>query len=182
MTNKTFPDFFTNCQTLEELKKEYHKLVKKYHPDNGGDIEMMQDINYQFDIWHEELKNKHRTKDGTIYEKPNDETPEEFRDMIEKLLKYNLTIEVIGCFVWVSGDTKPAKEILKSLGFKWHSKKIMWYLAPKDYHKKSRHEVSMDEIREFYGVRATLHGKEEETQNRKQYSPVLTSFEYLPAM
>ena len=28
--------FFNNIKTLEQLKKEYHKLVMKQHPDVGG--------------------------------------------------------------------------------------------------------------------------------------------------
>ena len=28
--------YFTNCKSLEELRKEYKKLVKENHPDNGG--------------------------------------------------------------------------------------------------------------------------------------------------
>lgn len=31
---------------------------------------------------------------------------------------------------WVSGNTKPMKEKLKAMGFKWAPKKKMWYLKP----------------------------------------------------
>lgn len=30
--------YFTNCKSLEELRKEYKKLVKENHPDNGGSL------------------------------------------------------------------------------------------------------------------------------------------------
>lgn len=36
--------YFTNCKTLEELRKEYKKLVKKNHPDMGGSEEEMKII------------------------------------------------------------------------------------------------------------------------------------------
>jgi len=68
----------------------------------------------------------------------------------------NIVIEVIGCFVWVSGNTKPYKEILKSLKFKWHTKKFCWYLAPEDYRRRSRKDYEMDEIRAMYGTSGTM--------------------------
>ena len=35
----------------------------------------------------------------------------------------NITIELIGSWIWVSGDTREIKEKLKEIGFKWASKK-----------------------------------------------------------
>ena len=35
----------------------------------------------------------------------------------------DIEIEIIGCFVWVTGNTKLYKEKLKELKFQWHSKK-----------------------------------------------------------
>lgn len=40
-------------------------------------------------------------------------------------------IEVIGCFVWVSGDTKPHKEELKKLRFSGTVKNCAGILLPK---------------------------------------------------
>jgi len=69
----------------------------------------------------------------------------------------NITIEVIGCFVWVSGETKPHKEKLKELRFRWHSKKSCWYLAPEDYRQRSRKDYSMDDIRNMYGTSGEMN-------------------------
>lgn len=41
--------YFKNCKTLKELKDTYKKLLKENHPDNGGDLEVMKEINVQFD-------------------------------------------------------------------------------------------------------------------------------------
>lgn len=171
-------NFFADCQTLEELKSKYHKLARENHPDNGGDVEIMKQINAEFDFMHGQLKNTHRKADGTTWtaqpgtKYENNEKPEEFRDIIDKLLRHNLTIEIIGCFVWVTGDTKKVKDDLKAWGFKWHSKKISWYLAPADYKKRSKKEYSFEEIRDMYGSRGVFHGKEEEKENEFQPAPV----------
>lgn len=41
--------YFTNCRTLDDLKKEYRRLAMKHHPDHGGDTATMQAINGEYD-------------------------------------------------------------------------------------------------------------------------------------
>ncbi len=40
--------FFEGVLTENELKSTYRKLVKRYHPDRGGNTEIMKIINYQY--------------------------------------------------------------------------------------------------------------------------------------
>ena len=47
MTNKYFTP---KPATLEDLKKLYRELAMKHHPDRGGDLEIMQTINNEYDI------------------------------------------------------------------------------------------------------------------------------------
>ncbi len=159
--------YFTNPTTLEELKKEYRKLALKHHPDCGGDTETMKKVNAEYDILFARLKNVHKNKDGKTYEKATDETPDAFKDLITALMKMNgVTIEVIGSFVWAYGNTKQYRDELKKLGFKWHSVKECWYKAPDGYRRYSKHEYSMDEIRDMYGVQYEGTGKAEEKTYR----------------
>ena len=43
------PDF----APMEEIKKAYRRLVMKYHPDRGGDLEAMKKINAAYQILSE---------------------------------------------------------------------------------------------------------------------------------
>ena len=147
--------FIPTPKTLEELKKQYRELAHKHHPDCGGDTETMQVINGEYSALFPKLKDIHQTKDGETYTAKNEsnETPEQFIDLINELMRMdNIIIEVIGCFVWVSGETKPYKEKLKELKFRWHSKKLCWYLKPDDYRRRSHKDYDMDEIRSMYGT------------------------------
>ena len=146
--------FFANCDTLEQLKAEYKRLALKHHPDRmGGDEETMKAINAEYDDVFESLKSWHRNVKGERYQKETNETPNQFRDLIEKLIKIpNITIEIIGTFVWLSGDTKPNKDAIKALGFRYHAKKAMWYLSPPGYRRKTRRNMTIDEIRDSFGV------------------------------
>lgn len=152
--------YFTNIKTLEELKKEYKRLALENHPDRGGDVEVMKAINAEYDIMFNRVKDIHVNAKGETYTKENTETPSEFKDIIDKLIRMEgLEIEIIGCFIWLSGNTKAHKDNIKALGFKWHSTKKMWYKAPEDYRKKSKKKYSIEEIRDMYGTSGTFTGK-----------------------
>jgi len=149
-------------ETLEELKAQYKQLAKKHHPDRGGDTATMQAINAEYDELFPRLKDVHKTKDGETYtaRQESTETADQFKDLISELMKMdNITIEVIGCFVWVTGDTKPHKEQLKALKFKWHTKKLAWYLASDDYRKRSRKDYSLEHIRSMYGTSGEMNSR-----------------------
>ena len=141
-------------QTAEELKKAWKDLYITHHPDNGGNLLAMQMINAQFDALHARLKDVHYNLKGDIYasKRKTNESPAEWRSMMEGLLKKEgVIVEIIGSFVWVSGDTKPIKETLKSYKFKWHTKKFNWYLSPDNYYRRSRKDFTMDDIRNKFG-------------------------------
>lgn len=113
----------------------------------------MKAVNNEYDTLFAKLKNIHKTQDGTTYtsKQATTETADQFKDLIIELMKMdNIVIEIIGCFVWVTGNTKTYKEKLKELKFQWHNKKTAWYLKPDDYRRKSRREYKLEEIREMY--------------------------------
>ena len=153
--------FFTPMpETAEELKSMYRQLAMKHHPDRGGDTEAMKAVNAEYDALFPLLKNVHKNKDGETYHKESTETADYFKSLIDELMRMdNIVIEVMGCFVWVTGETKPHKDKLKALKFQWHTKKVAWYLKPEDYRKRSRKEYGLDEIRRMYGTSGQVNSK-----------------------
>lgn len=169
--------FFGNVETAEELKKAYRKAAVNNHPDNGGDAATMAAINEEYSRLFEQLKNTHKTHDGKTYTHTGDrctkETPADFINLVNELMKMNgITIEIIGAFVWVTGDTKSNKDGLKALNFKWHSKKSAWYLAPDWYRKNNKQQYTLDEVRSMFGVQyaAQSTGSAEDENSYKQLS------------
>ena len=153
MLNKYFIPKPTTC---EDLKKMYKSLAMKHHPDRGGSTEAMKAVNAEYDYLFEILKNVRKNKDGETYTawQETTETPEYFKDIIDELMKMDdIIIEIIGCFVWVTGNTRIYKEKLKELKFRWHSAKIAWYLKPDDYVKTTEKIYTMDEIRSMFGTK-----------------------------
>jgi hypothetical protein len=140
--------------TAEELKAAYRKLAMKHHPDRGGDTATMQAINDEYDTLWGRLKDVHKNQAGETYTTATSETPEQYRETIDALLRLKMEgveIEIIGSFVWVSGGTKPYKDGIKALGFRWSQNKTAWYLPPEGYKKLGKKQYDMDEIRAMYG-------------------------------
>ena len=55
--------YFENVSTIEELRKRYRELLKKHHPDNGGDLATMQEINAEYNSLFSILS-RSESKDG----------------------------------------------------------------------------------------------------------------------
>lgn len=148
-------NYFENAKTLEDVKQLYKKLARELHPDcNPGkdttkDFQMMQQ---QYNEAFKRLKNVHINKDGETYTKETDETPEQYADIINELLRCaGLMIELCGSWLWITGNTREHAETLKKLHFRWSKNKCAWYFHFEPYKKHSKKSVSLDTIRSMYG-------------------------------
>lgn len=148
--------YFTNIKTAEELKKAYKKLAVMLHPDNGGDEEKFKEMQNEFSKLFEQLKNIHVNKEGKTWEATGEwatkETAADFMNIIEKLMfMQDLTVELCGSWIWVGGNTKEHKDLLKELNFKFSANKQMWYYNQDGFRKHSKKVLTIDEIRAMYG-------------------------------
>lgn len=147
------PTYFRHVDSLEELKKQFHALALKLHPDAGGSNEEMARLNLEYQDIFKRVKGLHKAANGSIYEKETDEGAEDFPAIIVDLLKMGLTVEVCGSWIWISGPTKTVKERLKNMGARWSPSKKLWYIAPAGSGKRHWGKAwTMDRIRDTYGA------------------------------
>ena len=152
--------WFSNPQTLEQLKKQYKKLAMQHHPDIGGLVTNMQEINGEYDKLFELLKNTHQTADGKTYKAKTEttETAAEFKDIINRLINLQgITIEVCGSWLWITGDTYQHRGILKDLKFRFSKSKTAWYYHTDGYRKNHSKIYTLDEIRDLYGSETVMN-------------------------
>ena len=163
--------WFKGCQTIEDVKKTYRKLAMQYHPDltGGKTEEEMKEINAEYGIAFERFKNVHAANNSDNSSSTTDsdtssynaaETPEMFRDIINGLIHCDgVQIDIVGSWVWLTGNTFEHKDTIKALGFKWANKKKAWYWHTGEY--SSRHsKMTLDEIKNKYGCQSVKTSKQ----------------------
>lgn len=156
--------YFKNVKSIQELKKQYRDLVMQYHPDlNEEDTtEIMQNINSEYNQLFAKVKNVFTNAEGKIYEKENTENVDDFKNILNKIITFkDCKIEVIGNWLWVYGNTKYYKEILKSLNFNWINNKKAWSYHKDKYFKKSKKEYTLEELRNSF---ITINVETKETE------------------
>ena len=154
--------YFKDVISLVELRKKYKNLLKKYHPDNGGSEEATKEINTEYERLFKILKDKHDTQkqdnasgneteySKNMYDWENDKA---IRETLEKIINFKgIDIEIIGAWIWVSGNTYNYRKQLKEYGFKYASKKKAWYFHTEAFRKTSHKKLTMDDIRSYYGT------------------------------
>lgn len=150
-------NYFIGATTVEEIKTRYRRLAMSHHPDRGGDAEVMKALNREY---HETLRKCHGTTtadsegaDHTYYY--NENVEQAVMDKLADLLKLNLPnirVMLVGTWLWVDGDTKPVKQHIKDLAFRWHHNREKWYWHAGRYRRgPSKGEFS--EIAGKYGYR-----------------------------
>ena len=151
MTHSQIEEQFKGIEGINEAKKIYKQLAKKLHPDVGGSDELFKMLN---SIYTNILENG-------IYFSNEFKFDLEIEKIISQILHYeNILIEVVGSWVWVSGDTREIKEKLKELNFKWASKKKLWFYG--EMKGRNPNEKSMEDIKSKYGfetVKTKAKGK-----------------------
>src|ERR1039458_2020161 len=101
--------YFAGITTIEELKKQYRALAKLYHPDKtGGDGEMMKSINNAYDVMTARILKGNFTT--TEQFETDWQASQQFKEKINAIINLpGIVIEIVGDWIWVTGDTKPVK-------------------------------------------------------------------------
>lgn len=120
--------------------KRWHQRFDKYYDEEG--YKRWRDNNAK------ERNSHFEGKTNNAYEYKDDN----FKDIINQIIGLKgIEIEIIGSWIWVTGDTKQHKEKLKELKFKWNRNKSAWFYSGGDYRKRNGNSYSMDDIRSMYG-------------------------------
>lgn len=73
--------YFKSVKSYDDLKNQYKKLLKANHPDNGGNVETMKEINVEYDALFTVWKNKKEVETGEEIKETADSTRSQFYTM-----------------------------------------------------------------------------------------------------
>jgi curved DNA-binding protein CbpA len=157
--------YFDGCNTNEEVKTEYRRLCKLWHPDLGPQSEkeqrtrVMQEINaayarvsanHRFEEMRTHAKAKGKPEPTAQDYADAAAVDERIREAIERIITLEgLEIEICGLWVWVGGETLKHRAALKAAKYAWSHPKSKWYYAGVPAGKSRG--MDMDGIRARYG-------------------------------
>jgi hypothetical protein len=163
-------DYFSNCQSVEEAKKLYKKLLMQYHPDHAGPEgeNISKEIIAQFNAFLDDFMSH---SFHSYYEdkewKPKEEAVYPFQEVLQKIINFDYEIEIIGYWIYCF-NSKEVREQLKELGFWFSGKHKAWVYSGKP--KKGRAgKETLDEIRARKGSQKI---EKEEQEKEKQKCPL----------
>jgi hypothetical protein len=136
---------------IDSLKKAYFKLAKVYHPDAGGTNEQFQKLQKEYESLFKTIMSGSNLSANDIANEI--ELDENLRQAVNAIIGIpSLNVELIGKWIWVSGNTYPIKNELKNAGFMFAPVKKMWYY--KGIESAGRGKLTIDQIRKKYGSQA----------------------------
>src|SRR5688572_14566301 len=101
--------YFVDCKTQEEAKRKYKDLARQHHPDAGGDLRTMQDINAEYARFQASGANTNARERQQSAHSENrksaadfhdiDEVTEVLREKIEAILNMGLDAELMGLWI-----------------------------------------------------------------------------------
>lgn len=149
-------NYFKNITEVQAAKLLYRELSKIHHPDKGGDVEIMKSINNEYDfICAQLLKGNFTTQENFD---SSWESCQLFKDKINAVVNMEgIVIELVGLWIWITGDTRTHKEGIKAAGYFWASKKAAWFWRPASA-AGGRGKHSLDFLKNKYGCQ-TISGK-----------------------
>ena len=149
--------YFKNCKTIEDVKETYRKLAKKLHPDCGGNADEFKKMSAEYTTAYNRFKNVHRSQAADREEKTEYRTEysaEEFADIINKVIHLDgVEIDIVGTWVWLSGNTYAHRETIKAAGFFFSSKHKKWYYNGNTKKSKKHSKLTYEQVKDIHGCK-----------------------------
>jgi hypothetical protein len=167
MKKDTAANWFAGFGEADAIKRRYRDLVKEHHPDLGGDTATMQDINGQYET---RMRGLYGAREGSTPGQVDWWAEQEaaMMEVIASILRVSgrIEAEIIGVWIWVTGDTRAVKTELKGLGCRWSPQKEAWYWrSPHHAWRRRSSGKDLDGLRRTWGSMGRYaHTPQEETQ------------------
>lgn len=138
--------YFDKCTNLDELKASFREYVLSMHPDKGGN-------HFEFCEMHKEYETVLKTQHfATEQEKQREYDFIAYaKDVLDKIVHLQgIKIELIGTWIWVSGNTYDYREYLKENGLHFSGSKKAWFYNGQSKKHRTYKHYSMGDLRNMW--------------------------------
>ena len=160
----------SNSFNFNELTKQYKKLLFKFHPDHGGSDDQFIELKNaykllaskqtykgkKFDFGSKTIKDVEKNYSEQLIQKLT-----EILDIYHANEEINISVDIVGEWIWIGGDTKEVKDKLKDLNCRFSKNKVMWYWHEGKYQGYKGRTIPYNEI-------VATHGKIEIKEDKRK--------------
>ena len=150
-TYKTYKWFNPRPCTITEGTAMYRDLASKHHPDHGGSVSDMQEINAEWDELKPTLPRfcSEQAKQGR-QQYQQTKAAEDAAKAAQELAKCpGLRFDVVGSWIWADSSHKWL-HTLEKLGFRWSANRCKYYWHPAGDSSRRNRRASYEEIYKKY--------------------------------
>lgn len=145
-------EWFGSVDSLETLKGEYLNYLRKWK-----NTDTMKEINQQYEDllislgveFNEKIEVENKELPVEKQKKKFDPSTDRFAEMLNKIIDFNMDIEIIGQWIWCF-NSRDYHEQLKELGFWFSASKKAWVFSGSKKRMIHSHN-KMNDIRRKWG-------------------------------
>ena len=137
-------NMYFNCTTADQIQLRYDELCKVFIDQD----EMLQALKLEYSTLIALLSEPKAVE--AVIEK--DTISDKLKELMAKVDTSELGTEVLGNWLWITRNSFPIKEVLKSLGFRYSADKRAWYYRSDEHRSGNQDPISLDMIRAKYGT------------------------------
>lgn len=137
-------NLFFGCTSSDEVQLRFDELSRIFKDHD----EMLQSLKTEYSVLMTALnppKPSEPVKNEAV------SISDVIRCLQEKINPEGIRLEIVGKWLWLSGTTFGAKEILKQLGFRYSPDKKSWYWRSEEDRSSNEKPIPLDMIREKFG-------------------------------
>ena len=160
----------SNSFDFNELTKQYKKLLFKFHPDHGGSDGQFINLKnaYKLLASKQTYKGKKFDFESKTIKDVEKKYSEQFIKKLTEILDIyhantaiNISVDIVGDWLWIGGDTKAIKDKLKKTKYRFSKNKSMWYWHEGKFQSYKGRTISYNEI-------VATHGKIEIKEDKRK--------------
>ena len=138
--------YFSNIATLEDVRQQFLAHIATGKKPSKAFFEQYLTVAEQF-------KSEHVSMEGKSFKREAKTSAEDFAKMVLSIkTMQGVKLELVGRYLWASGNTYSFKNDLKNYGFIWNRKRSVWMWQDLGTGKGLSSKLDTESLKSKYGA------------------------------